>query len=306
MSTANLKRVLEGLGSDRSTKRHESLKALRIELENEHVLHLVDSEDHGAGWSQIYHAIFRMIIDEQRLLKNPKSKKEKEPTAAAVAKAKVPVDFLRTLLDRSCEKINPKTYKSLLLHILTLEGLPEVIYDSVVQDYIHIFNTAVLYRPHREHIDISLWVELTTVMFAILLDEPLDTPLLDDVQDEEQVEQLVSGIDQSDNSDQSDATTSKARKRSRSTQPPGRPVYKKQKLQPTGPTLSPHQISSAAALLHLFHPTIAVLTHDDHPLIGRAILNKFRRFFETYPNIGMAHYDMAKALLTVLMGVRVG
>ncbi|KIJ65638.1 hypothetical protein HYDPIDRAFT_167269 [Hydnomerulius pinastri MD-312] len=317
--------VVDRLKSEKVKERQEGIALLRSTFAREDAVYSIED---GRGWLVLYQALFTTVKIE-KLDTVKKAGKAGTSGAAAQRRLTEAAASVRWLVERSVHCLSKKTLTPLLDHLTQMIVHRGQMFTPVALDYIKTVKVLLSWTPHMDHINVEIWVKLVELCFNIILDDPIETEL---VQTKEEMENSVLADDsmfQGDSGASDDdvlpstsrcTNARKRRLRERSATPvPGTPNDTTSNRRVPRRVVSLEQIECASLLALLFcHSTAPFLAEVDRPdptdpdsypkkfilvPIAPSLFWRMKRFLERYPSDTSLHHDYLLALQPFLLQV---
>jgi ataxia telangiectasia mutated family protein len=276
---------------------------LREYFDQERIVSNLDEEGDGQAWVPIFQALFSAVLKEKETCLR---KGLDKATDTAIKKLGTVSDTLRWLTERVYSRLTYKCVKPLIQHCLEITIHHHKLLNPVAFPSLQILRVLLSYPAHRDHIKPEIWLRIVSLSFAILIEDDISTYFTVDEDDEEEVEEIAfddkmevdTSIDQAGNDTDASATPSRTRDQSAQARRP-----KSQKLpraKPRHVALSREQICAAELIHLLLASPHSNFNHKDLSHLTRAILNKFRRFLEMFPQLTTAHHHIVHGIVLTL------
>lgn len=281
----NLKAVLTLLKSDKSKDRQQGITSLREVFGRSSVIENLDENGDGRAWLVVFQALYTAVVNERATVLK---KSSASTTATAERRLKDAAIAVRWLTEKSVSRWNKKVAKSLIKHLLQMMVYNGKLFGPIALDYAKALRDICSYPPHLDHLmsDDSQWIPILSFSFAVVLGDDLRTDIEDEPEgmSEAEVDSVLSSEDASSPRKRRRLDISD-RKRSKYIQPR---------------TASPEQIEFVGIIATILKSTHIQLSSPEHPILGRAVLNRLTRFFKLYPVETSAHIDAIVAVNAAL------
>lgn len=296
--------IVDSIRSDKSTQRHEGLRNLKEWLGQDCVLQDLENRAETKAWIATFQALFTANRNEKEIILK---KGLDAATDAAIKKLTSVSEHIRWTIERGLAHVTYKAIKPLVQHCLEISVYNDQLFMPVAFPCLQAIRAVLSYAPHRDRIKPETWLEILSLSFDILIEDSISKYFTADEDEEEEVEQMAfdesMDVDVSmEQTDEDAAGPSTGRKRARTaatptTKPKARAIPRaKARHIP----LSREQICAAEMIHLLLTSPYAVFHHPDFPHLTRAILNKFRRFLEMFPQLTTVHHHIIHGIILTL------
>jgi ataxia telangiectasia mutated family protein len=194
MSATNLRDVLAQLRSEKIKERQDGLSSIKAFFAADKVIRNFDAVGDGKAWLVVYQALFTTVALEKKLLTGKKA------TSTAERRLGDAASFMRSLAERSTQRLNGKVIKALFTHFTQVMVHEGALLPQVSLDYAKAMRSLLAWTPHKDHLDKVQWLSLVEMCFNVILGDEIRKGLDDEdsqeslENEEDEVEEMMSEV----------------------------------------------------------------------------------------------------------------
>ncbi|KAI0792158.1 hypothetical protein C8Q75DRAFT_805193 [Abortiporus biennis] len=288
----NVEAALSILKQDKASLRDRSgaIQTLREQFSHNSVV----LECPSSTWEDLFCALEKVFKKEKEAVES-----HNKSSATAERRIKDIASFIRWLVQRGFHRLN---FTPLHRAIdLLRSGL---LYDPVTLDCVKALKCLLSFKPHLEHLEAKVWVELIRTSFNVILGDASAKKLLKEdwkTLDEQETRLATSDYEMSDEEESEPTPTNRKRRRHETPRFAPRPGVIPSRFREPQP-VSQEQIEFMSLLsILLKHPYPPII--ETESFLSSALLSRFLRFLSIYPGDSSLHYDYLQALSSMLSHV---
>lgn len=287
MSSTNLEQILKQLRSDKSKDRQQALTLLREVFGKKGVIESFDpkgNKGNGNIWLIVFQSLFESVLNERK-----SASRKGASVSASEQRLREAASTVRWLIEKSVTywRMDKNVGRAIMKHLIQVMKNHGELYTPVALDYVKALRVICAFGPHLDHmlVEESLWINILSLSFAIVLGDDLDSSLDDE-----------NGVyfDSSDGgvsialTNEDDGTVGRKRKRACNND-------ERRNVKTHARTTSPEQIECVAiiAVFLRSHQFRLLRENDDRLVTG--IASRLGRFFKTFHFETSAHLDAIAA-----------
>jgi ataxia telangiectasia mutated family protein len=285
MSSNNLRDVLAQVRSEKIKDRQDGLASLRTWFTPDKAVRNFDTNGDGKPWLVVYQALFTAVALEKKALSGKKA------TATAERRLSDVASFMRTLTERSAQRLNKKVVKALLAHFMQTMVHDGALLSYVALDYAKAIRSLLSWSPHQDHLEEQMWLSLVELSFNVILEDNLKRRM-----DEEDNQDVWAEEEEGEEDDAATEVGTPRKRRHASATPTPTLRSVRDASAKTRRLVTQEQTEFMAILSLLFQTSSTPLLSSDYPHFPNIIFARLLRFLRMYSADNSLQRDFLVAL----------
>jgi ataxia telangiectasia mutated family protein len=292
MSQISLNGTLEQICGEKIKDRQEGLTAIRTAFSTDAAINKFSLK--SDRWSRVFKALFTTVSIEKKAFFGKKG------TAAAERRLGDVANIVRWLVERSVNRLDKKTIKALLEHLVNAMVHNGQLVSSLSLDYFKAIRCILLHHSHLENLNDGTWVVILRTTFNVILGDHVKMELYEPSEANQELTDVEDLVEIDDN--MTDETSGpRKRRRTEEATPPSRAHGRR--ASPLRLT-SLEQTECAAILAVLLQSPLAPILSLDYPYLPTGILDRLLLILKLFPPDSSLHHDILSATLSSVQHLR--